>query len=102
MNQGADMTQQSTGIHFSSEDELFWGAAHDTTEVASTVSPVDTHRLPPGDYHFAPGAIEAYKRRTSKWVKRVLWACAVMLCIGIALAASYGMGHALTRFGGVL
>lgn len=101
MNQGADMTQQNTGIHFSSEDELFWGAAHDT-EAACTVSPVDTHRLPPGGYHFAPGAIEAYKRRTSKWAKRVLWACVGMLFIGVVMAASYGLGHAWTRFGDVL
>ena len=62
MNKGADMTQQNTGIHFSSEDELFWGAANERA-AACTVSAVDTHRLPPGGFHFAPGAIEAYKRR---------------------------------------
>ena len=101
MSQEIDMTKQITGIHYSSDDELFWGAANDS-DAACTVSPVDTHRLPPGGYHFAPGAIESYKRRTSKWAKRVLWACVGMLCIGVAMAASYGMGHALTRFGGVL
>ena len=95
------MTQQNTGIHFSSEDELFWGAAHDT-QAACAVSPVDTHRLPPGGFHFAPGAIEAYKRRTSKFARGVLIVCVVMLFVGFVAAASYGLGHAWARFGDVL
>lgn len=101
MNQGADMTQQNTGIHFSSEDELFRGAAHDT-QAACAVPPVDTHRLPPGGFHFAPGAIEAYKRRTSKFARGVLFVCGVMLFVGFVAAASYGLGHAWARFGDVL
>lgn len=101
MSQEIDMTNQATGIHFSSDDELFWGAAHDT-EAACTVSPVDTHRLPPGGFHFAPGAIEAYKRRTSKFARGVLFVCCVMLFVGFVAAASYGLGHAWARFGDVL
>lgn len=101
MSQEIDMTNQATGIHFSSDDELFWGAAHDT-EAACAVSPVDTHRLPPGGFHFAPGAIEAYKRRTSKFARGVLIVCGVMLFVGFVAAASYGLGHAWARFGDVL
>ena len=101
MSQEIDMTNQATGIHFSSDDELFWGAAHDT-EAACTVSPVDTHRLPPGGFHFAPGTIEMHKRRTSKFARGVLIFCCVMLFVGCLAAASYGTGHALTRFGVVL
>ena len=101
MNQGADMTNPKSGFHYSSDDELFWGAAHDT-EAACTVSPVDTHRLPPGGFHFAPGAIEAYKRRTSKFARGVLIVCGVMLFVGFVAAASYGLGHAWARFGDVL
>lgn len=101
MSQEIDMTNQATGIHFSSDDELFWGAAHES-EAACTVSPVDTHRLPPGGFHFAPGAIEAYKRRTSKFARGVLIACGVMLFVGCVAAASYGLGHAWVRLGAAL
>lgn len=101
MSQEIDMTNQATGIHFSSDDELFWGAAHDT-EAACTVPPVDTHRLPPGGFHFAPGAIEMHKRRTSKFARGVLIACGVMLVVCCVAAASYGLGHAWARFGAAL
>lgn len=93
------MTKPGSGIFYSFDDELFYGAAFEQ-EAACTVSPVDTHQLPRGGYYFAPGVIEPYRRtkKHSKWALRVLAAVVVIaLALCFLAAAAYGVGHAWFR-----
>lgn len=125
------MTNPRTGIHHSTEDELFWGAAHEQ-EAAATVGPAQTHsatrrscdvlglcqnRQPPcpgctchdtsllakGAYYFAPGTIEGGPVRR-RWGMRngVRWVGAACLAATVLASCSYSAGYMSVMLGGAL
>lgn len=125
------MTNRRTGIHHSTEDELFWGAAYEQ-EATNPVPPLqahsatrrscdelglcqgrkpacagctchDTSLLAKGAHYFAPGTIEGGPVRR-RWGMRncVRWVGAACLAATVLASCSYSVGYLSVALGGAL
>ena len=73
---------------------------HDAPTAPSSACRHDTHSLPPGEFFFAPGAVEGGPPRRSR-ARRILAALAETL-IWLAIAAAVGMASGWVQTKGLL